>query len=390
VFPRAIRIATIGGVAVRVDPSWIGAALLSGWSFWSHARISYGHGTLTSLGFAIAGALLLFGSVLAHELAHALEGRHRGMSVGAITLFLFGGVTETSDDAKRPADAFSLAAIGPWTSVVLAAFLGLVSAGSELIGLGVVAELTGVLAWLNLGLAIFNMLPGIPLDGGRVLHAIVWRVTGDKLRATRVAGRAGQGIGAAVLFLGVRDLLFAGNLANGLILSFIGWFLVQGATAELAAAEATTALADRTVGSVSAAPVYAVPAATSVARLADELQRLHEADALLVDEGTTTVGVVMVDDVLSVPLDARPTTSAASIMLPIAAVPTVRGDEPATAALAGLREDSVLAVVDGTGEVVGLLTARQLTSALERARVFAPLRPRRGITRSRAAEATEP
>jgi Zn-dependent protease len=232
-FPSALRVARLHGVDIRIDPSWILVALLVVGSF--HLRFVTSAWTVTaSLLMAVFGTLGFFGSVLAHELGHAFEARHRGMEVHGITLFLFGGVTEMHMHDHRPRDEFAVAAIGPYTSLVLAAVLGLITAGIDwyLTGLAAVSAVTGLLAWLNLGLTLFNIVPGAPLDGGRVLRAGLWAITGDRIRAMALAARAGQMV--AVVLLGGAVWVFGrpGGVILAVWLSAIGLFLLKGATSE--------------------------------------------------------------------------------------------------------------------------------------------------------------
>jgi Zn-dependent protease len=233
VTPRTVL--RIGGVDVRVDSSWFVIAALVTWSFW--ARFEGGRDTPVALAMAIAAAALFFGSVLAHEVAHALEARHRGIEVRSITLYLFGGATETASEARRPGDEFAVTAVGPWTSLVLGCAFGLLAYAADRADASAVGEVAALLAWVNLVLAFFNLLPGAPLDGGRILDSIVWRVTGDHERARRVATGAGRLLGFALVGLGVAEaLLVSDGLLGGVWLAFIGWFLVQAATAERARA----------------------------------------------------------------------------------------------------------------------------------------------------------
>jgi len=175
----------IGGVEVKIDPSWVIIALLVGYSYF---LLLINRFTDTTSGFllplAIVMALAFFGSVLIHELAHSWLALARGVEVKGITLFLFGGATEADMETEDPTDELWIALVGPISSVVLAGFFWGVTI---LVGDGPVALATGYLGWINLALAIFNLLPGFPLDGGRVLRSIVWRKSGDLVKATRVA-----------------------------------------------------------------------------------------------------------------------------------------------------------------------------------------------------------
>ena len=227
--PRTVG--RLGGVVIRVDNSWVVIAVLVTWIFW--ARFDEHRGPAVALVMAVVGAALFFASILAHELAHALEARHRGMEVRSITLYLFGGATEIVSEARRPGDEFAVTAVGPWTSLVLGCSFALLAYGAEQVELSALGQVAALLAWVNLVLAFFNLLPGAPLDGGRILDSIVWRVTGDHGRARRVATGAGRMLGSALVVLGVFEMVaVSGGFLDGLWLALIGWFLVRAATAE--------------------------------------------------------------------------------------------------------------------------------------------------------------
>lgn len=233
-FSRAVRIARIRGIEVRVDPTLIVLAALIVWTF--AGRFALEHGLPTALGMATAGMLLFLGSVLAHEMAHALEAVHRGVGVESVTLLIFGGVTQMHAHGSRPRDEFAIAAVGPFVSLLCGSVFGLVAAGAA--GLpaalsGPVAQLAGLLALLNVLLAVFNLVPGAPLDGGRVLRAGLWWLLDDRSRAVRWAARAGQVLGLALIALGVVFVLVAPQaLIGSLWYVAIGAFLLWAASSE--------------------------------------------------------------------------------------------------------------------------------------------------------------
>lgn len=232
-FPRAVRILRIRGVDVRLDPSWVVIALLVGWTF-LHRFSDPERSVLVVVVMAVATSLGFFGSVLAHELGHAFEAGHRDLEVHGITLFLFGGVTEMDMHTHRPRDEFTVAAIGPWTSLVLASVFGLGAAALDwyLPALEEPALVLGLLGWINLFVALFNIIPGAPLDGGRVLRAGLWALTGDRERAKILAARAGQLVAMLVWAVGVWAWVDRRQLLAALWFGVIGLFMFAAAHVE--------------------------------------------------------------------------------------------------------------------------------------------------------------
>jgi Zn-dependent protease len=251
---RAIRVARVRGVEVRLDPSLLLLALLLTWLLSVRFSGAYGTGVATIMG--IVASLLFFGSILAHELAHAFEALHRDIEVAAITLLLFGGVTEMHSESRHPRDEFVIAAVGPYASLVCAAVFGLVAAGANTFLDGsfgaAVLEVSRLLAYLNVLLAAFNLIPGAPLDGGRVLRAAIWYVTRDRRRAVRGAARAGQFFGIVTIGFGVLEFTRGLEVAaiGGVWWVIIGVFLFGAARSELRRADLLALYDGRTVGDV--------------------------------------------------------------------------------------------------------------------------------------------
>lgn len=358
----AFRLARIRGIDVRIDLSWLLVLVLVTWSFWARFTLDGGHGRGTALLMAVVGALLLWASVLAHELAHAFEAQRRGVEVRAITLFVFGGATETTSDVRRPVDEFTLAAVGPLTSFVLAGVLAAVAAAWD-----GAADVAGTLAWLNLGLAVFNLLPGAPLDGGRILRSAVWRATGDRRRGVRAAAVAGQALGWALAGVGVYQLLAVPDgFGDGVWLVFIGWFLAKAAGLERAQGDLEARLAGVPAGRLAAAGPEPVPAGASVEDALVRWFEGREADAVTVVEDGRAVGVLGSTEVARVPAGARAATLVREAMRPLDAVPRVDADTDGTELLASLRDD-VVVVTEGD-RVVGVVTPARVAAELERAR----------------------
>ncbi len=290
-FGRPWRIATIRNIPVLVDPSWIWIAVLVTYSLWVQLEQRHTHlGSGAALAYAVAGSALFFGAVFLHEGAHAVAARANDMEVHGITLVLFGGFTSARTESKGPGPAFVVAAVGPATSLALG---GLFWWLSRLTGT-VDAPLSGLLGyvgWVNLFMAVFNVLPGLPLDGGRMLQAAVWRVTGRHERGTRVAAWTGMGIG--IVLIGLAALLLLQNEGfQAVWLGIIGVFIFQGARASDRYVGVARRLAGATVADAMDPPPPAVPAEMTLSEALDRFLRGHEEEAFPVVESGRVIGMV--------------------------------------------------------------------------------------------------
>ena len=350
---RSLRVA---GIPVRANATLLVIAGLLAWSFWLRYSAVASRGG--ALAMALVATALFVGSILAHELAHALEARRRGLGVRDIVLSFFGGVTRMSDEVERPADEFALTAVGPWTSIVLGGAFGLVATAADHLGLPAVAEVTGELGWLNAIIGIFNLLPGAPLDGGRILDSIVWRVTGDRGRAARVSALTGQLIGAGLIALGVAEMLvLLGGFVGGLWLMLIGWFLVRAAATERQVAAVRDRMRGRQVGDV-ARPVAAAPAGAPLAFAVDALLVGGGSDVVAVTRQGGIVGAVTIAHLRAVPDEERAVRTVDEVMTPVAALPGIQAAAPASRLLP-LLDGRPVAVLDGDA-VRTLVTGTQL------------------------------
>ena len=364
-----ITIGSIAGIDVRIHRSWVLIALLIGWSFWNRFVV-IGYAPTPAVAMAVVGAALFFLSVLVHEFAHALEAQHRGVEVDGITLFLFGGVTEMSSDIRRPRDEFALTAIGPFSSLVLAAIFGLIAFYSGQAGLELVAQVAGLLGWINLALGVFNLLPGAPLDGGRILRALVWWVTGDRQRAVRFAARTGQLLAALIVSFGIVQLLFVPAAAiGGIWLIVIGGFLAFAAQSEIAQQAIDERLGGLTVGELlHRDELVTLTADTDVATAVEQL-RVGPEGTLAITRDGRTAGVLLLEDVAKLPADQRAGRPVAEVMLPVEELPSVDGGAEITEALremAGGRPLAVTADEEGGKRIEGVVTPEQLERVVRR------------------------
>lgn len=229
-----IRLGHIAGFQVAMNWSVLIIVWLLTWSLASGVlpELAPGYATATYWITGLGGAAFLLGSLLAHELAHAVVARRAGIHVEGLTLWLFGGVAKLGGQPASPQADLRIAAVGPATSVALSVGFGVVAVG--LTAVGASPLVVAVVAWLaaiNLLLGLFNLIPGAPLDGGRVLRAVLWRRYGDWTRATIGATRAGQVVGYSLIWLGLLQFLIGAGI-GGLWLVFIGWFILAASRAE--------------------------------------------------------------------------------------------------------------------------------------------------------------
>lgn len=381
-FGSSWRLGRVFGIELRIDASWAIIALLVGYSFFVRLDFLY-EDELTGVetaALAGAAAVVFFLSVLAHELAHSLVATARGIPVRGITLFLFGGATEAKVEGREPKDEFLITAVGPATSLAVGAVLGGLAA---LIGDldDPVPGTVGYLAWLNALLAAFNLLPGYPLDGGRLLRAGVWQVTGNLDRATRIAARGGQLVGYLLIGVGLFTLL-AGGL-GGLWIAAIGWFLSQAAQASYA----QTAV-DRILSSVDAEDVMtrhlvSVPDSLRIDQAVEEYFLRHDHSAFPVSRDGEMVGLISLRAIRRLGPDQRRTLRVGDCMTPVSRLDTVPGTHPMTEVVERLRDDDDhgRVLVEEQGRIVGIITTRDISRWLRRWRELgleskhAPSRP---------------
>jgi Zn-dependent protease/predicted transcriptional regulator len=311
-------------------------------------------------------AVLFFGSVLVHELAHALVAQARGIRVQDITLFLFGGATRARVESRGPGDEFLIALVGPLTSGLLAGLFGVVAGlGGDLLSRPLAGTL-GYLAWTNLLLAAFNLVPGFPLDGGRLLRAAIWKATGSLGRATRIASLAGQGVGWLLVAAGVASLL-AGDLAGGIWFAFIGWFLVQAARSSYQELQLQQLLRGVEAEEVMAADLVRIPPELSLQAAVDDYFMRYDHSGFPVEEQGRTIGLLTLRGVRRVPRVQWPTRRVREAMVPLDDQVVVAPEARMDGVLGKLQDGQANRVlVAQDGEVVGIITPSDLTRWLRR------------------------
>ncbi|MEU5266953.1 site-2 protease family protein [Amycolatopsis sp. NPDC021455] len=309
-----------------------------------------------------AGSVVFLASLLVHELSHALVARHRGLAVDRVTLWLFGGSTELTDDPSTPRTALAVAVAGPAASLLAGAgFLGVSLPLS-----GVVAVTLAWLGWTNLVLAVFNLLPGAPLDGGRVLQALVWRLTGDKRRAQAASARSGRVLGLALAGAGLAWLLWSGSFA-GLWLAGIGWFLSLSARAELAAGPAREVLGRIRLGEIMTPAPVTAPGWFTVQGFVDQAAAARFRTYPVMAFDGHPVGVISLALLARVPEQARASTRVEDVCARPPACLVAAPDTPLPAVLGriGGRPGQDLALVVSDGVLVGVVSPGDIARTLE-------------------------
>ncbi len=367
---RGLRLLTLAGIEIRLDASVLVIFALVVVSLANGALWTWHPDWLaaTRWGVALVAGMLFFGSILLHELAHALVAKLNGIDVPRITLFLFGGVSETAEEPASPGSELAITIVGPLASFAIGlactavgvsvagggAFVQLLrtAPAEALASLGVASTLLLWLGPVNLMLGIFNLVPGFPLDGGRVLRAFLWWATGDLYRATRNASWVGQGVAFLLVAWGVLRAL--GGDLGGLWVALIGWFLLQAARATSADALVRHALRGVFVRDLMRTRFEDVPADMSLGRFVRACLLRGAQTVWPVTRAGEVVGLVSLADVAAVPEDARDQRPVGDVMHPIEQ--PLRPDGEGTEAVRALAAADVeaLPVVDH-GKVVGLL-----------------------------------
>lgn len=360
-FGERVRLGSPLGIAINVDLSWVVGFVLITWSLGSHYFPDRhpAWAASTYWGVAVLTSVLFFSSVLIHELAHSLVARRFGIAVREITLFIFGGAASLEHEPERPRDDLLIALAGPVASLGLATGFGalwwfVATAGSPL------HALAGWLALINLFMAVFNMIPGLPLDGGRVLRAAVWSITGSVSRATRYAARAGQFLGLALVLWGIWQV-FTGNSVSGIWVALIGWFLYANAVDSAAHAALEDVLAGHTASEIMTADCPRVARSRTLDVVVDQVVPLSNRTCFPVVEDDRFYGLLTLAQIEAVARERRPFTRVIDVMSPRVELPAVRPDEPLVTVLdrLGATEAAQLPVLD-EGRLVGMVTRENI------------------------------
>jgi Zn-dependent protease/predicted transcriptional regulator len=370
-FRHTIPIGRIFGITIDLDYSWFLIVGLLAWllavSYYPAEFRNWSVGECWVMG--VVTAVMLFASVLIHEIGHSVLAKRYGLKVPRITLFIFGGVSQIATEPPSATAEFWIAVVGPLVSFALAAFFW------ELEPLLVWSQplyaLAKYLALLNLILGVFNLIPGFPLDGGRVFRAIVWRITGKYQKATAIAATAGRLFGFLLIFIGVWQAL-TGNFIGGLWIAFIGWFLESAAGAQLRQEVVKSLLGEHKVQDAMHRDFLHVSGDTPLQELVDKYVLPSGARYVVVNGSGNPAGMVTLAAIRETPRPAWPTTKASQVMTPLPKLATTQPNAVLWTAVERMGRDGVnqLPVVDGSA-IVGVLSREDILHYLQVLRAVA-------------------
>jgi Zn-dependent protease/predicted transcriptional regulator len=359
-----IKIGRIFGIPIYLHLSWILIFGLITYSLVDEFGARYpqwSNQQLWSLG--VLTSLLFFGSVLFHELSHSVVARHYRIPVASITLFFFGGIASITRDPDSAGQEFLIAAAGPASSYVLAGVFGLLAYSTPD---GSMPSALGTwLGWTNLGLATFNLLPGFPLDGGRIFRSIIWGITKDYSRSTRIAARIGQAIAYGMMGFGAYMVFLAHSSVNGIWFIFLGWFLLTAARQSYSQVAAQGALQGLRAADVMTSEMPTVGRDLSLDEYAQEASRTGRRAHLVVSDGRL-VGLMRIEALQSFPREEWPATSVQAAMISRDRLPWTAPEEPVLSVLERMRSANVdqLAVITGDS-VVGVVTRDSILRVIQ-------------------------
>lgn len=362
-FGKPIELFRVFGFAIRIDPSWFIVAILVTWSFTRSFPVwAPGLTPAAYLGMGVTAATGYFLSVVLHELSHALVARTYGMEMRGITLFIFGGVAEMPGEPPTPQAEFLVAAAGPAASFAIALIFGAGYLAANVAGSPVpVAAVCGLLGLLNATLALFNLAPAFPLDGGRMLRAVLWGWSGSLRRATRISAGIGSGFGLLLVGLGLLSTV-RGNLVSGLWFFLLGLFVRNAAQASYQQLLLRRALEGEPVSRFMQTDPVTVPRAISVLDLVQGYVYKHHFKMFpVVDDGGRLLGCVTTRQVRELPRDEWDRQTVGSLAQRCTPENTVAADTDAMQALAMMSRTgaSRLMVVDGD-RLLGILALKDL------------------------------
>ncbi len=363
-----IRVGNLFGIPFYVNPSWFLVLALVTWDYGGGLAAQFpGLPNGVPLLLGLVTALLLFASVVAHELGHSFVALRQGIGVQSITLFLFGGLASLEKESDTPAGAFWVAIAGPIVSLLVFGIATLVGASAHLSG--PMGSIVGLLAYVNLTLGLFNLIPGLPLDGGNILKALVWKMTGNPYKGVKFASRVGQAFGWLAIASGVLPFVLSGSLGN-IWNVLIGSFLLQNAGRSAQFARVQEQFTGLTAADAITPNGPVVSDRLSLREFADKLILSHDnwRQFWVVDSEGILMGAIAVDALQNIPNDLWATTLVGQLAQPIEASTTLEAETPLLDVVKLLEETkgSVWPVIQDNGVLVGLLEKASISRLIQR------------------------
>jgi Zn-dependent protease/CBS domain-containing protein len=360
------RLGKIFGIEIYIDSSWLIIFALVTWTLAGQYFPSQNPNwpLLLNWFLGIIASILFFASVLAHELSHSLVAIHQGGKVRNITLFIFGGVAQIAEEPDKPLKEFLIAFAGPLASIAIGIISGIAWWFIHEVSIPL-ASIFRYLGIINIALAVFNLMPGFPLDGGRILRATIWGFTNNLKLATRIASFSGKLLSFLLIIWGIR-LIFSGLTLNGIWMIFIGWFLYNAATSSYRHLLIKDALREVKVEDLMITNFDTVPPDLSIQKLVDEFILRHRDRGFLVIEGGLVQGIVCLDDIKKMPRERWANTTIREIMITKNQLEKVSPGDDAGVALSKLTAKNIHQIpVVQENRVKGILRRNDILNYLQ-------------------------
>lgn len=355
---NSFKIGTVFGIDIEINSTWFIVFFLVTFSLISYFPAAYPElSTWASVIDGLITSILFFLSVLFHELSHSIVAKRNQLDIKRITLFVFGGVAQMSDEPSSPRVEFKMAVAGPAASYFLALFFGglFLASRATSLGLGITAPFQ-YLAFINLALGTFNLIPGFPLDGGRILRAGLWSYQGNLAKATQMAARGGQFFAFGLVFLGVL-LFFRADFLGGIWLIFLGWFLNQAATSGYKQTFLRQALLGVKIEEIMSKNVLLAPANLTLSQLVDDYFLRYKVGRFPVIENGQLLGIVTLRNVKEIPREKWRTTLVRDALKPLNENDFISAEEDVMAAFKKLAQHELgQLLVFNQGKLVGIVT----------------------------------
>ncbi len=355
---NSFQIGRLFGISIRIDYTWFVVFALIVWTLGSHyfpRQYPLWSQSIYWL-MGIVTAVIFFASIIAHELAHSLVSKSKGVPVNSITLFIFGGVAEISDEPKKPSAEFLMAIAGPLTSFVIAIVFWLLSMVSGYNR----TPFSAMMLWLsiiNTTIAVFNLIPGFPLDGGRILRSIIWKVTGNFKTATRSASFVGRVIAYLFILWGIWRIFAKNDVFGGIWIAFIGWFLENASASSYRQMTLKDALKGMKVRDIMVSDCMVLPSYLTVRSLVDNYILHSNNQCFPISDGSQIVGIITLNMIKEIPQSQWETVTIGEAMFPLDKIIYVHPDEEVFTVMQKMAVEQIYQLpVMENGQLVGMVS----------------------------------